>query len=60
MVTACLSIYPPLPRPDQTSFDDLGCLAVRVAVIVYALAAHSAWHACWMLVLTGLTSGGLA
>ena len=42
-VTACLSIYLPLPRPDRVSFGSLGCFAVWVAAIVYAFAApHTA------------------
>ncbi|MFP9025861.1 hypothetical protein ACLI38_34355, partial [Pseudomonas aeruginosa] len=44
-VTACLSIYLPLPRPDRVSFGSLGCFAVWVAAIVYAFAARSAWRA---------------
>ena len=48
-VTACLSIYLPLPRPDRVSFGSLGCFAVWVAAIVYAFAARSAWRACWVL-----------
>lgn len=59
-VTACLSIYLPLPRPDQVSFGSLGCFAVWVAAIVYAFAARSAWRACWVLALASLALGGLA
>ncbi len=49
-VTACLSIYLPLPRPDRVSFGSLGCFAVWVAAIVYAFAARAAPGApagCW-------------
>ncbi|HEJ4703173.1 TPA: DUF3649 domain-containing protein [Pseudomonas aeruginosa] len=61
-VTACLSIYLPLPlpRPDRVSFGSLGCFAVWVAAIVYAFAARSAWRACWVLALASLALGGLA
>ena len=58
-VTACLSIYLPLPRPDRVSFGSLGCFAVWVAAI-YAFAARSAWRACWVLALASLALGGLA
>ena len=57
-VTACLSIYLPLPRPDRVSFGSLGFAVGRGHRLRFA--ARSAWRACWVLALASLALGGLA
>ena len=59
-VTACLSIYLPLPRPDRVSFGSLGCFAVWVAAIVTSSPRAAPGWRLLGLALASLALGGLA
>lgn len=46
-VTAFLSVYLPMSRPDRVSLASLVCFIVWVAAILYAFGARSPWRAVW-------------
>ncbi|MGK9064098.1 DUF3649 domain-containing protein [Stutzerimonas chloritidismutans] len=59
-VTAFLTVYLPLSRPDRVVTASLLCFAVWVAAVIYAFAARSAWRAWLWLALLALSLGLLA